>query len=84
LDDHVSQTSTEIKLPDPDNVDADEGVIDRWLNETDRTMVSKLIRAERFAYWKSWADMLVPILALIVAILALFKNIIVEVLKNKV
>ena len=59
-----------------------ESITDRWLNETGRTMVSKLISEARFAYWKRWADMLVPILALVVAALALFKDIIVEVLKQ--
>jgi hypothetical protein len=74
--------SSAIKLPDPNRAD-EETVIDRWLNETGRTMISKQIRDERFAYWKKWADMLVPILALVVAALALFKDIIIEVLKNK-
>ena len=64
----------------PEGADA---ITDRWLNETGRIMVSKQISEARFAYWKRWADMLVPILALVVAALALFKDIIVEVLRNK-
>ncbi len=61
-----------------------DSITEKWLNETGRTMVAKQISEARFAYWKGWADVLIPILALIVAALALFKDIIVEVLKTKV
>jgi len=40
-----------------------------WLNETGRTKLRKQIRDARFAYWKGWADILVPPLALAVALL---------------
>ena len=77
--------TTEIIMIDfatvPEGADA---ITDRWLNETGRTMISKQISEARFAYWKRWADVLIPILALIVAALALFKDIIVEVLKKNV
>jgi hypothetical protein len=77
--------STELIAYDPDNLDdvaQPEPIVGRWLNETGRTMISKQVRDARFAYWKGWAELLVPILALIVAALALFKEIIVEVLKK--
>jgi len=56
--------------------------VERWLNETGRTMILRQIRETRFSYWKGWADLLIPILALLVAALALFKDIIVEVLRK--
>jgi len=37
-------------------------------------MVERRIKDARFAYWKRWADILVPILALVVAIIALLKK----------
>jgi hypothetical protein len=46
----------------------------RTLNEQGRARVSKQVRAARLAYWKTWIQLLVPILALIVAILALMKK----------
>jgi hypothetical protein len=45
-----------------------------WLNDIGRTMIGKQIRDARFAYWKGWAEILIPILSLIVAILALSKS----------
>lgn len=65
--------TTEIKHIDPDNLESEE-VMDRWLNETGRTMIERQVKEARFAYWKRWADILVPILALIVAIIALLKD----------
>lgn len=77
--------STDIKTIsqfDQAYVNGQDTVIDRWLNETGRTMIAKQLRDARFSYWKGWADLLIPILALIVAALALLKDIIVEVLKG--
>jgi hypothetical protein len=65
--------STEIKPANADTLDSRD-TIDRWLNETGRTMITKQVRDARFAYWKGWAEILVPILALIVAIIALLKK----------
>jgi hypothetical protein len=45
-------------------------------------MIAKQVRAARFSYWKGWVDLLIPILALLIAALALFKDLIVEVLKK--
>ncbi|PYS70364.1 MAG: hypothetical protein DMF69_13770 [Acidobacteria bacterium] len=73
--------STEIKAADPDTVGAKD-VIDRWLNETGRAMISKQVSDARFARWKRWVELLIPIFALIVAILALFKDIIVELVRK--
>ena len=42
-----------------------------WLNETGRSVLKKQIRDARFAYWKGWAEIVIPILALLVAIIAL-------------
>lgn len=56
--------------------------VSRWLNETGRSMLSRQIREARFIYWKGWADLLIPILALVVAALALFKDILVELVKK--
>lgn len=67
-----------IKL-DPDGTSEE---MCRWLNQSGITMVSRQIKEARFAYWKQWVDLLVPILALLVAALALLKEIIVEVLKG--
>jgi hypothetical protein len=39
-----------------------------------RTMITKQIREARLAYWKSWAEILIPILSLVVAIIALLKG----------
>ena len=74
--------STEIKEVDPDDFDGRDTVIDRWLNEEGRTMITRQIREARFTSWKRWIDLLVPILALLVAFVAVFKDIIVEVLKK--
>jgi hypothetical protein len=53
-----------------------------WLDEKGRTMLSKRIRDARFAFWKGWVELLVPPLALIIAALALFKDIIVEAVRK--
>ena len=45
-----------------------------WLNETGRSILKKQIRDARFAYWKGWAEIIIPILALLVAIIALVKR----------
>ncbi len=45
-----------------------------FLSEKGFTMITKQIREARFAYWKGWAGILIPILSLIVAILALLKR----------
>jgi hypothetical protein len=45
-----------------------------WLNETGRMKLRKQIRDARFAYWKGWAEIIIPILALLVAIIALVKR----------
>jgi len=74
--------STEIKEVDPDEFDGRDTVIDRWLNEEGRTMISRQISEARFASWKRWVDLLVPILALLVALVAVFKDVIIEVLKK--
>lgn len=69
-------------MPDPEDPDTKhELALDR-LSERGRAAVIKQIREARFAYWKGWVDLLIPILALLVAVLALFKDIIVEVLKK--
>jgi len=75
--------STEIKEVDPEEFDGRDTVIDRWLNEEGRTIISRQVSEARFARWKQWVDLLVPILALLVALVAVFKDI-VEVLKNKI
>jgi len=43
------------------------------LNEAGKAAITKQIRNEQFAYWKHWAEILIPILSLIVAIIALSK-----------
>lgn len=45
-----------------------------WLSPIGQTMVSKQIRDARFAYWKGWAEILIPILSLLVAIIAILKR----------
>jgi len=44
------------------------------LSAKGRTMITKQIREARLAYWKSWAEILIPILSLLVAIIALLKG----------
>lgn len=44
------------------------------LNNLGKAVITKQIREARFAYWKAWADILIPILALVVAIIALLKR----------
>lgn len=46
------------------------------------TYLTPKIKAARFAYVKGWADLLIAILALLVAALALFKDIMVEAIKK--
>jgi hypothetical protein len=44
------------------------------LNEIGKAVITKQIRTERLAYWKGWAEILIPVLSLIVAIIALLKK----------
>jgi hypothetical protein len=75
--------SFEIKNPDPGIVPGETVTIYKnSLNSLGLSVINKQIRDARFAYWKGWIDLLIPILALIVAALALFKEIIVEALKQ--
>ena len=46
----------------------------RWLNDVGLSMISKHVRDARFEYWRGWAQILIPILSLIVAIIALLKK----------
>jgi hypothetical protein len=46
----------------------------KWLNDVGLSMISKQVRDERFEYWKGWAQILVPILSLLVAIIAMLKR----------
>jgi len=66
-----------------EDTDAKVTRVQAWLNEEGKAMISKQIRDARFAEWKRRADLLVPILALLVAALALFKDMIVELLKTR-
>ena len=52
------------------------------LNTLGKAVITRQIREARRASVKWWADILIPILALLVAFLALFKDIIVEVLQK--
>lgn len=52
------------------------------LSRQGRTMITKQIRDARRANAKWWVEVLTPVLALAVAFLSLFKDIIIEVLKN--
>lgn len=45
-----------------------------YLNQKGTAIINHQIRIARFAYWKSWAEILIPILSLIIAILALLKS----------
>lgn len=53
----VEDCETEIVTPD--------------LNDSAIAMLQHRIRDARLAYWKGWAEMLIPILSLLVAIIAL-------------
>jgi hypothetical protein len=44
------------------------------LNNLGVAVITKQIRDVRFAYWKGWAEILIPILSLVLAILALLKR----------
>jgi hypothetical protein len=55
---------------DPDASD-DRAVL--LLNEAGKAAITRLIRNEQFSYWKRWAEILIPVLSLIVAIIALMK-----------
>jgi hypothetical protein len=68
---HRPEWHTELKDTDPHTMPKRRTMI--WLNDTGRSVVSKQIRDARFAYWKGWAEILVPVLALLVAIIALLK-----------
>ena len=45
-----------------------------YLNDEGLTYYRRQINRARFAYWKQWIEMLVPVLALVVAIIALLKK----------
>ena len=63
------------KNPYPDDLPGEMVMlVNDWLNEKGRTIVTKQIRDARFEYWRGWAQILIPILSLIVAILALLKK----------
>jgi hypothetical protein len=67
--------STEITNPDPDNMVGEKvTILQDWLNPIGKAVVTKQIRDERFAFWKGWAEILIPILSLTVAIVALLKD----------
>lgn len=62
------------KNPDPDNIPGETIAIEQeWLNDIGKAVITKQIRDARFAYWKGWVDLLIPILALVVALIALLK-----------
>jgi hypothetical protein len=44
-----------------------------YFTPENKARMRKIIADARFAYWKQWAELLVPILSLIVAILALLR-----------
>jgi hypothetical protein len=69
-------------MPDPTDPDTRHYLTLDRLNDRGRAAVIGQIRDARLAYWKGWTDLLIPILALLIAVLALFKDIIVEILKN--
>ncbi len=67
--------SVEVKNPDPDNMLGEKvTVFQDWLNDIGKAVVTKQIRDERFAYWRGWAGILIPILSLMIAIIALLKK----------
>ena len=45
-----------------------------WLTEDGRSIVAKQVSDAQLAYWKRWAELLIPILSLIIAIIALLKR----------
>lgn len=53
------------------------------LNTLGRAMIKNEIRDAKRASVKWWIEVLIPVLALAVALVSLFKDIVVEVLKNK-
>ena len=70
--DYISKHGLESYDLSPDNTERVHPVT--YLSEKGFTMITKQLREARFAYWKGWAELLIPILALIVAILALLKK----------
>jgi hypothetical protein len=48
-------------------------IITPYLNQAAKAVLIHKIRSARFAYWKAWSEILIPILSLIVAILALIR-----------
>jgi hypothetical protein len=75
--------SEKTKNPYPDRIGGDTiNVVREYLNEKGRTMVAKQIRDARRANVKWWIEVLIPVMALIVAIGAVFKDIIVEAIKR--
>jgi hypothetical protein len=69
-------------IQDPNDPSTGEDVFLDRLNSLGKAVITKQIRDARFARMKDVVGVLVPVLALIVAILALFKDIIVQVLKQ--
>jgi hypothetical protein len=56
---YLAETNSELKIVTPD------------LNDSAVAMIQHRIRNARLEYWKGWAQMLIPILSLLIAILAL-------------
>jgi hypothetical protein len=46
----------------------------KWLNDVGLSMISKQVKDAKLDYWQRWAQILVPILSLLVAIIALLKK----------
>lgn len=67
--------TVESKNPDSANMPGETVMVFQdWLNEIGKAVVTKQIRDERFAYWRGWAQILIPIMSLAVAIIALLKK----------
>ena len=58
-------------------------IVRPYLNRTGAVMIMNQIREAKLEYWRNRTAILVPILALIVAILALCKDIIITLLKQR-
>lgn len=59
-----------IELPFKEEWYAGKGL----LNNLGRAVITKQIRDARFAYWKGWVELLIPVLSLLLAIIALLKK----------
>lgn len=60
-DSHAQETNARLRIITP------------YLNRAAQAILIHKIRSARFAYWKSWSEILIPILSLLVAILAILK-----------